>query len=58
MKFFAASSAGTSSAVLIVLLSVPLICAADSPLSMKKGSGGSEVQGSAGPAGSQGDTGQ
>ena len=32
--------------------------AADNPLSMKKGSGGSEVQGSAGPGGSQGDAGQ
>ena len=31
---------------------------AQGPLSMKKGSGGSEVQGSAGPGGSQGDTGQ
>jgi hypothetical protein len=31
--------------------------AAEGPLSMKKGSGGSEVQGSAGPGGSQGDNG-
>ncbi|MGH8178728.1 MAG: CsgG/HfaB family protein [Steroidobacter sp.] len=30
---------------------------ADGPLSMKKGSGGTEVQGSAGPGGSQGDNG-
>ena len=31
--------------------------AAEGPLSMKKGQGGSEVQGSAGPGGSQGDNG-
>lgn len=34
-----------------------LSAAADNPLSMKKGAGGSEIQGSAGPGGSQGDNG-
>ena len=33
------------------------LAAEEGPLSMKKGSGGSEVQGSAGPGGSQGDSG-
>lgn len=45
-----------------VLAALSLLCLpaaqADNPLSMKKGSGGSEVQGSAGPGGSQGDAGQ
>jgi hypothetical protein len=44
-----------------VLAGLSLLCLpahADNPLSMKKGSGGSEVQGSAGPGGSQGDAGQ
>ena len=44
-----------------VLAALPLFClsaiAAENPLSMKKGAGGSEVQGSAGPGGSQGDNG-
>ena len=31
--------------------------AAEGPLAMKKGQGGSEIQGSAGPGGSQGDNG-
>ena len=57
MKSFAAVPAGVSSAVMIALFSLPLVAAADGPLSMKKGSGGSEVQGSAGPGGSQGDNG-
>lgn len=57
MKSVAAVPAGVSSAVMVALLSLPLIAAADGPLSMKKGSGGSEVQGSAGPGGSQGDNG-
>lgn len=45
-----------------VLAGLSLLCLpaahADNPLSMKKGSGGSEVQGSAGPGGSQADAGQ
>ncbi len=44
-----------------VLASLSLLCLpapADSPLAVKKGAGGSEVQGSAGPGGSQGDAGQ
>lgn len=43
------------------LASLSLLCLpaqADNPLSMKQGSGGSQVQGSAGPGGSQGDSGQ
>jgi Curli production assembly/transport component CsgG len=47
----------TSIAAALYLLCLPLVYA-QGPLSMKKGSGGSEVQGSAGPGGSQGDTGQ
>jgi len=47
----------TSVAAALYLLCLPLVYA-QGPLSMKKGSGGSEVQGSAGPGGSQGDTGQ
>jgi curli biogenesis system outer membrane secretion channel CsgG len=61
MKSFAASSARVRVAFLVALaaLSLPAVRAADEgPLSMKKGSGGSEVQGSVGPGGSQGDTGQ
>lgn len=43
-------------AVALSLACLPLL-AAEGPLSMKKGQGGSEVQGSAGPGGSQGDNG-
>jgi hypothetical protein len=55
MKPIAALPAGVVAA--LSLLSLPA-AHADNPLSMKKGSGGSEVQGSAGPGGSQGDAGQ
>lgn len=55
MKTFTALHAG-------VVASLSLLCLpaahADNPLAVKKGSGGSEVQGSAGPGGSQGDAGQ
>jgi len=44
-------------ATVAALLSLS-VAQADNPLSMKKGSGGTEVQGSAGPSGSQGDAGQ
>lgn len=54
MKSIAALSAG----VAVALLGSSFAHAADGPLSMKKGSGGTEVQGSAGPGGSQGDAGQ
>ena len=54
MKSIAALSVG----VAVALLGACFVHAADGPLSMKKGSGGSEVQGSAGPGGSQGDAGQ
>ena len=47
----------TSVVAALYLLCLPLVHA-QGPLSMKKGSGGSEVQGSAGPGGSQGDNGQ
>ena len=44
-----------------IVAALPLIClsavAAEGPLAMKKGQGGSEIQGSAGPGGSQGDNG-
>jgi curli biogenesis system outer membrane secretion channel CsgG len=43
-----------------VAAALPLLCVsvlAEGPLSMKKGSGGGEIQGSAGPSGSQGDGG-
>jgi len=52
------ASLGVAAAVLSAsaLMSSPVW--ADGPLATKKGSGGSEVQGSSGPAGSQGDTGQ
>src|SRR5688572_12946460 len=44
-----------------IVAALPLFClsavAAEGPLAMKKGQGGSEVQGSAGPGGSQGDNG-
>jgi hypothetical protein len=43
-------------AVALSLLCLPVL-AADGPLAQKKGQGGSEVQGSAGPGGSQGDNG-
>jgi hypothetical protein len=43
-------------AIALSLLSLPLL-AADGPLAQKKGQGGSEIQGSAGPGGSQGDNG-
>lgn len=55
MKSIAALPAGVVAA--LSLLSLPA-AHADNPVSMKKGSGGSEVQGSAGPGGSQGDAGQ
>ncbi len=58
MKSFAALSADVPVMVLGALTLLCLPAYADNPLSMKKGSGGSEVQGSAGPGGSQGDTGQ
>jgi hypothetical protein len=54
MKTIAALSVG----VAVALLGSSFAQAADGPLSMKKGSGGTEVQGSAGPGGSQGDAGQ
>lgn len=54
MKSIAALSAG----VAVALLGASVVYSADGPLSMKKGSGGTEVQGSAGPGGSQGDAGQ
>lgn len=54
MKSIAAVSAGVAAA----LLGCAFVHAAEGPLSMKKGSGGTEVQGSAGPGGSQGDAGQ
>jgi hypothetical protein len=44
-----------------IVAALPLVCssaiAADGPLAQKKGQGGSEIQGSAGPGGSQGDNG-
>ena len=44
-----------------IVAALPLFClsavAAEGPLAMKKGQGGSEIQGSAGPGGSQGDNG-
>ena len=45
-----------------IVAALPLICglsavAAEGPLAQKKGQGGSEIQGSAGPGGSQGDNG-
>jgi hypothetical protein len=55
MKSITALPAGAIAA--LSLLSVSL-AHADNPLSMKKGAGGTEVQGSAGPSGSQGDAGQ
>jgi hypothetical protein len=55
MKSIAALPAGV--VAVAVLFALPA-AHADNPLSMKKGSGGSEVQGSAGPSGSQGDAGQ
>ena len=54
MKSITALHAG----VLASLSLLWLPAQADNPLSMKQGSGGSEVQGSAGPGGSQGDSGQ
>jgi hypothetical protein len=51
---FLAVRAGVAAA--LSLLCLPLL-AADGPLAQKKGQGGSEVQGSAGPGGSQGDNG-
>jgi hypothetical protein len=46
-------------AAVAAAVSLLTVCAAQAqgPLSMKKGSGGTEVQGSAGPSGSQGDNG-
>lgn len=55
MKSIAALPAGVVAAAALFALPAAY---ADNPLSMKKGSGGSEVQGSAGPSGSQGDAGQ
>jgi len=44
-----------------IVVALPLFClsavAAEGPLAQKKGQGGSEIQGSAGPGGSQGDNG-
>ena len=44
-----------------IVAALPLFClsavAAEGPLAQKKGQGGSEIQGSAGPGGSQGDNG-
>jgi hypothetical protein len=44
-----------------IVAALPLLClpavAAEGPLAQKKGQGGSEIQGSAGPGGSQGDNG-
>ena len=44
-----------------IVAALPLMClsavAAEGPLAQKKGQGGSEIQGSAGPGGSQGDNG-
>src|SRR5688500_10457628 len=39
------------------LLCLPMVAAAQGALGQKKGEGGTEVQGSAGPGGSQGDNG-
>lgn len=55
MKSFAALPA--SIPVALAALLTMTAHAADGPLAVKKGSGGSEVQGSAGPGGSQGDNG-
>jgi hypothetical protein len=44
-------------AAAVSLSCVAIAQAADGPLAMKKGAGGSEIQGSAGPGGSQGDNG-
>jgi curli biogenesis system outer membrane secretion channel CsgG len=45
----------------VLVAALPLVCssavAAEGPLAQKKGQGGSEIQGSAGPGGSQGDNG-
>jgi curli biogenesis system outer membrane secretion channel CsgG len=53
MKVIAVLRAG----VFIALFPLGLPAQADGPLSMQKGAGGSEIQGSAGPGGSQGDNG-
>ena len=59
MKSITALPAGAHVGVMAALSLLCLPAAhADNPLSMKKGAGGSEVQGSAGPGGSQGDAGQ
>lgn len=55
MKSFPAVS--SLSAAVLAALSLASAQAAEGPLATKKGSGGSEVQGSAGPGGSQGDNG-
>ncbi|HEY6644530.1 SH3 domain-containing protein [Povalibacter sp.] len=59
MKSLVAPPASVPAAVLTALSMMALssVHAADGPLAVKKGSGGSEVQGSAGPGGSQGDNG-
>lgn len=58
MKSTAALAAGVCVGVAAALSLLCLPAHAENPLSMKKGSGGTEVQGSAGPGGSQGDAGQ
>jgi len=57
MSFFAGRSALVRVAVLAAMPLGCLSVAVANPLSMKQGSGGSEIQGSAGPGGSQGDDG-
>ncbi len=57
MKSLSASF-GLSASVLGAVLLASSTASADGPLGTRKGSGGSEVQGSAGPGGSQGDNGQ
>ena len=56
MKAIALRAAVVAALPLFGLMSLSA-AAAEGPLSMKKGQGGSEVQGSAGPGGSQGDNG-
>ncbi|MET0498809.1 MAG: CsgG/HfaB family protein [Steroidobacteraceae bacterium] len=57
MKSNIALRAGLATAVSLLTLLTGQAAQAQNPLSMKKGSGGTEVQGSAGPSGSQGDNG-
>jgi len=56
MKAIALRTAVVAALPLFGLMSLSAV-AAEGPLAMKKGQGGSEVQGSAGPGGSQGDNG-